>query len=300
MRDLFRRFTNAHFATCADEYREGASYAAVKRRYEASAAAEKAFLDGMDAALEQMRLNGCEAVRRSEEEAKVDIAHLNAEWLSACDALRAKLAAETVRADANASLYQKQFQDACAAITEHDTLAKQVAVFREALQLSYDCWHAMRKHNAAARTAAEHCMDEPDRWKIEQALAATAASASAEVAMLRQRAESSEASLRHIAFTYCGTTLGENGTGFDDVAAFVEGQIDKQDERATRAETQLAAAREDTARLDWLDAHEASIEVNEIDPLTCRVQASDDFQAEGFSDPYKVRAAIDAARAAAK
>lgn len=252
LRDLFRRFTNAHFATCADEYREGASDAAVERRYEASAAAEKAFLEALDAALEQMRLNGCEAVRRSEEAAKVRVDDLEAQLLR----WRENFCGEGHNGDAS----QQDFPQA------------------------WTLWTNIRR----------------ERDDLRAKLAATAASASAEVAMLRQRAESSEASLRHIAFTYCGTTLGENGTGFDDVAAFVEGQIDKQDERATRAETQLAAAREDTARLDWLDAHEASIEVNEIDPLTCRVQASDDFQAEGFSDPYKVRAAIDAARAAAK
>ncbi len=54
----------------------------------------------------------------------------------------------------------------------------------------------------------------------------------------------------------------------------------------------------DTARLDWLDQHEAAIEVNDDETLTCRVQASDDFKAHGYSDPYDIRAAIDAARAA--
>lgn len=44
-RTLFRRFTNAHFDTSSDEYREGASDAAVARRYEASRVAENAFLE---------------------------------------------------------------------------------------------------------------------------------------------------------------------------------------------------------------------------------------------------------------
>jgi ubiquinone biosynthesis protein UbiJ len=45
---LFRRFTNAHFATCADEYREGVSDAAVERRYNASLAAEQEFVAAVD------------------------------------------------------------------------------------------------------------------------------------------------------------------------------------------------------------------------------------------------------------
>ncbi len=44
---LFRRFTNAHFASCADEHKEGASDAAVSRRYDASNEAEKAFLQSV-------------------------------------------------------------------------------------------------------------------------------------------------------------------------------------------------------------------------------------------------------------
>jgi hypothetical protein len=40
----FRRYSNAHFATCADEHKEGVSDAAVKRRYDACDAAEGAFL----------------------------------------------------------------------------------------------------------------------------------------------------------------------------------------------------------------------------------------------------------------
>ncbi len=46
---LFRSFTNAHFATCADEYREGASDAGVARRYDDSAKKEKAFIDAIHA-----------------------------------------------------------------------------------------------------------------------------------------------------------------------------------------------------------------------------------------------------------
>lgn len=44
---LFRSFTNAHFATCADEFRGGGSESAMKRRYEESAAKEKLFLDAL-------------------------------------------------------------------------------------------------------------------------------------------------------------------------------------------------------------------------------------------------------------
>lgn len=62
------------------------------------------------------------------------------------------------------------------------------------------------------------------------------------------------------------------------------------------ASDELAALREDKARLDWLDEHEAAIEVNDEETLTCRVSASDDFRKHGFSDPYNVRAAIDSAR----
>lgn len=55
---LFRRFTNAHFASCADEHFEGASQSGVKRRYEESNAAESAFLEEakkMDAELTAAR-----------------------------------------------------------------------------------------------------------------------------------------------------------------------------------------------------------------------------------------------------
>lgn len=58
----------------------------------------------------------------------------------------------------------------------------------------------------------------------------------------------------------------------------------------------LAAAQEDSKRLDWLDEHRASIDVNEEETLSCRVQSSDDFEHHGFSIPYAVRDAIDAAR----
>lgn len=55
---------------------------------------------------------------------------------------------------------------------EHDRreLLVRVAVLTRSLQLSHDCWHAMRKHNNAACTAAENCLDESERWDIERAL----------------------------------------------------------------------------------------------------------------------------------
>lgn len=115
------------------------------------------------------------------DEANARAEHAEAEWQS-----QAKLVKEAVEREAKAvALYQKQFQDACSAIQERDGLAARVTVLREALQLSHDCWHAMRKHNAAARTAAENCMDETERWQIEEALRSTPASASAELTALR-------------------------------------------------------------------------------------------------------------------
>ncbi len=56
---LFRAFSNAHFKSSADEYREGASDASVKRNYDASLSAENAFtasveaLDSRNARLEE-------------------------------------------------------------------------------------------------------------------------------------------------------------------------------------------------------------------------------------------------------
>lgn len=66
-------------------------------------------------------------------------------------------------------------------------------------------------------------------------------------------------------------------------------------EKVDAAEAEVAELRKDKARLDWLDAHEAGIEVHDEEIITCRVQASDDFMAHGFSDPYNAREAIDAA-----
>jgi hypothetical protein len=72
----------------------------------------------------------------------------------------------------------------------------QLEAMRGALQLSHDAWHAMRKHNAAARVAAENCLDETERFQIERMLAQSPEAASAEVAELRNRAEESEREAR--------------------------------------------------------------------------------------------------------
>jgi hypothetical protein len=66
-----------------------------------------------------------------------------------------------------------------------------------------------------------------------------------------------------------------------------------QDLQSSRDEAEKAKA--DTARLDWMQEHAASVEVNDEEVLRSTVQASDDFEATGHADPYDIRAAIDAA-----
>ena len=52
-------------------------------------------------------------------------------------------------------------------------------------------------------------------------------------------AETAESLLKHIAHTYCGIDIGGETT-LDMVPAFVEGQIDKQSDRADAAERQFS------------------------------------------------------------
>ena len=56
----------------------------------------------------------------------------------------------------------------------------------------------------------------------------------------KARAETAESLLKHIAHTYCGIDIGGETT-LDMVPAFVEGQIDKQSDRADAAERQRDA-----------------------------------------------------------
>lgn len=69
-----------------------------------------------------------------------------------------------------------------------------------------------------------------------------------------------------------------------------------RDRDALRAE--VAALSDDRALLDWMQEHGASVEVADDECLPCIVQASDDYELEGSSPHYDIRAAIRAARSA--
>lgn len=68
--------------------------------------------------------------------------------------------------------------------------------------------------------------------------------------------------------------------------------------RAETAEAQLADARRDVERLDWMQQHRAAVQVREEEPLDSRVTSSDDFEAVGYSRNYNIRSAIDSAMSA--
>jgi len=58
----------------------------------------------------------------------------------------------------------------------------------------------------------------------------------------------------------------------------------------------VAALESDAARLDWLNEHEAQVEVEDTDGCPCTVMSNRDFNTVGSADPYDIRAAIDDAR----
>jgi len=62
---------------------------------------------------------------------------------------------------------------------------------------------------------------------------------------------------------------------------------------------QLAAAREDTKRLDWMQEHGVSVDVADSEELSVYVVASDDYRLEARWPHYDIRAVIDAAALAA-
>lgn len=71
-----------------------------------------------------------------------------------------------------------------------------------------------------------------------------------------------EKHLRHIAHTYCGVAIGEDGTTLEMVAAFVEGQIDKQSDRADSAEVERDAALARVEELEGVKAPDLDADMN--------------------------------------
>jgi hypothetical protein len=54
-------------------------------------------------------------------------------------------------------------------------------------------------------------------------------------------------------------------------------------------------ARKDSARLDWMQAQEAYVNVGDDEVASCYVQSNRDYQLSGYAPEYDVRGAIDAA-----
>lgn len=293
-----------------------------------------------NAATETMRLNGCEAVRRSEEAANSDRQVLAAvtqglrtefqegdtwdetdlleNWevfFAHHKALEAKLAAETaLREAADANLARKmevikirenQLSDATIHATksldaqqetdearfkaekERDALAAQVAMLRDRITTALS-WLP----NAIW---AEKCAQ-----VLTDAIAATAASASVELRITSSPTAGFWLHIKTPSGLQAGIALGElkNSIALRALAevASMPGHALSEVVKCGGAEltslpvAELMAAREDTARLDWLEANNSAVLLTNNG--VTKVQSAFGTLGESVS----VRAAIDAAR----